>query len=34
MNKAHFADHEEIMTALDEQAWMYVTEFSPDYMIE
>lgn len=29
-----FADYEVFSTALEEQAWMYETEFSPDYMIE
>lgn len=28
------ADHEVTRTALEEQAWMYETEFSPDYLIE
>lgn len=28
------ADPETTRTALEEQAWMYLTEFSPDYLIE
>lgn len=31
---ATFSDNEEIRMALEEQALMYETEFSPDYMIE
>lgn len=31
---ATLSDNEEIRMALEEQALMYETEFSPDYMIE